>query len=45
MSKQGEKVTLERIEGKHEIFLNPDMINVIMEIVSGFYKANEADAK
>ena len=44
-TKQGSKVTLELIEGQHDIFLSPDIINAITEIVSGYNKANAAGAK
>jgi uncharacterized membrane protein len=35
-TKKGSKVTLELIEGQHDIFLSPDIINAITEIVSGY---------
>jgi uncharacterized membrane protein len=33
---KGSKVTLEVIEGQHDIFLSPDIINAITEIISGY---------
>ena len=35
-TKEGSKVTLELIEWQHNIFLSPDIINAITEIVSGY---------
>ena len=45
VTKEGLRVTLEVIDGQHDIFLNPDIINAITEIVSGYNNANAADAK
>lgn len=42
---KGLKVSLELIEGQHDIFLSPDTINAINEIVNGYNNANEVDAK
>jgi predicted esterase len=44
-TKEGLKVTLEVIDGQHDIFLSPDIINAITEIVSGYNNSNAADAK
>ncbi len=35
-TKEGIKVTLELIEGQHDIFLSPDIINAITKIVEGY---------
>ena len=43
--KEGLKVTLEVIDGQHDIFLSPDIINAITEIVNGYNNSNAADAK
>ncbi len=39
------KVTLTLIEGQHDIFLSPDIINAITEIITGYNNANATDAK
>ena len=44
-TKEGLKVTLKVIDGQHDIFLSPDIINAITEIVSGYNNSNAADAK
>ena len=44
-TKEGLKVTLEVIDGQHDIFLGSDIINAITEIVSDYNNANAADAK
>jgi predicted esterase len=44
-TKEGLKVTLEVIDGQHDIFLSPDIINAITKIVSGYNNSNAADAK
>ncbi len=44
-TKKGLKVTLKLIEGQHDIFLSPDIINAITKIITGYNKANTADAK
>jgi len=38
-TKKGLIVTLELIEGQHDIFLSTDIINAISEIVSGYHKS------
>ena len=44
-TKEGLKVRLEVIDGQHDIFLSPDIINAITEIVSGYNNSNAAEAK
>ncbi len=39
VTKEDLKVTLTLMEGQHDIFLNPDIINAITEIIVGYNKA------
>lgn len=43
--KRGLKVKLTLIEGQHDIFLSPDIINAITGIINDYNKANAADTK
>jgi len=45
VAEHGVKVTLELIEGQHEIFLNPDILNAMREIINNYNNTNSADAK
>ena len=36
VTKEGLKVTLEVIDGQHDIFLSPDIINAITNIISRY---------
>ncbi len=45
VTKKGLKITLALIEGQHDIFLSPDIINAITGIINDYNNANSADAK
>lgn len=43
--KSGVNVTLAIVEGRHDIFLSPDILNAVMDIISSYNRANAAGAK